>query len=165
MQLDDIRYNQQKGILVEAWSPLGSGAVLKDETLAKIAAKYNKSVAQLCIRLSLDYVLPCFRQFLFTHLSVGNGNDSFRDNVMDFCRNLVYILNLIMKVKDLTCTAKLLFYCLTDYAHVVFKHVCLHRMSVYGRFFKHRHIAYSHKCHIEGSGYGGCREGKHVNLL
>jgi diketogulonate reductase-like aldo/keto reductase len=59
MQLDNIRYNQQKGILVEAWSPLGSGAVLKDETLAKIAAKYNKSVAQLCIRLSLDYgILP-----------------------------------------------------------------------------------------------------------
>lgn len=59
MQLDNIRYNQSKGILVEAWSPLGSGAVLKDETLAKIAAKYNKSVAQLCIRLSLDYgILP-----------------------------------------------------------------------------------------------------------
>ena len=29
MQLDNIRYNQSKGILVEAWSPLGSGAVLK----------------------------------------------------------------------------------------------------------------------------------------
>jgi len=59
MQLDNIRYNQSKGILVEAWSPLGSGAVLKDETLAKIAAKYGKSVAQLCIRFSLDYgVLP-----------------------------------------------------------------------------------------------------------
>ena len=59
MQLDNIRYNQKRGILVEAWSPLGSGAVLKDETLAKIAAKYNKSVAQLCIRLSLDYgILP-----------------------------------------------------------------------------------------------------------
>ena len=59
MQLDNIRYNQSQGILVEAWSPLGSGAVLKDETLAKIAAKYNKSVAQLCIRLSLDYgILP-----------------------------------------------------------------------------------------------------------
>ncbi len=59
MQLDNIRYNQSKGILVEAWSPLGSGAVLKDETLAKIAAKYNKSVAQLCIRFALEYgVLP-----------------------------------------------------------------------------------------------------------
>lgn len=59
MQLDNVRYNQSKGILVEAWSPLGSGAVLGDEALAKIAAKYNKSVAQLCIRFALEYgVLP-----------------------------------------------------------------------------------------------------------
>jgi len=59
MQLDNIRFTQSKGMLVEAWSPLGSGAVLKDEALAKIAAKYGKSVAQLCIRLSLDYgILP-----------------------------------------------------------------------------------------------------------
>lgn len=59
MQLDNVRYNQSKGILVEAWSPLGSGAVLHDEKLAEIAAKYNKSVAQLCIRFALEYgVLP-----------------------------------------------------------------------------------------------------------
>lgn len=59
LQFDNVRYNQSKGILVEAWSPLGSGAVLKDETLAGIAAKYNKSVAQLCIRFALENgVLP-----------------------------------------------------------------------------------------------------------
>lgn len=59
LQLDNVRYNQSKGILVEAWSPLGSGAVLKDETLAGIAAKYNKSVAQICIRFALENgVLP-----------------------------------------------------------------------------------------------------------
>ena len=39
---------------VEAWSPLGSGAVLKDETLGAIAAKYGKSTAQLCIRFALQ---------------------------------------------------------------------------------------------------------------
>ena len=49
----------ENGILVEAWSPLGSGAVLKDETLAAIAAKYNKSVAQICVRFALENgVLP-----------------------------------------------------------------------------------------------------------
>lgn len=59
LQLDNVRYNREKGILVEAWSPLGSGAVLRDETLTRLAAKYGKSVAQLCIRFALEYdVLP-----------------------------------------------------------------------------------------------------------
>ncbi len=59
LQMDNVRYCQSKNILVEAWSPLGSGAVLKDETLAAIGAKYGKSVAQVCIRYALDNgVLP-----------------------------------------------------------------------------------------------------------
>lgn len=53
-QMETVRYSQEKGMVVEAWSPLGSGAVLKDETLAAIAAKYDKSVAQLCIRFALQ---------------------------------------------------------------------------------------------------------------
>ena len=58
-QMDNIRYNMEKGLLVQAWSPLGSGAVLNDETLKAMAAKYNKSVAQLCVRFSLQNgILP-----------------------------------------------------------------------------------------------------------
>jgi len=58
-QMDNIRYNQEKGLLTQAWSPLGSGAVLKDERLAAIAAKYGKSTAQLCVRFALENnVLP-----------------------------------------------------------------------------------------------------------
>lgn len=58
-QLDNIRFAQENGMLVEAWSPLGSGAVLKDEGLAKIAAKYGRSVAQLCVRFALQNdILP-----------------------------------------------------------------------------------------------------------
>ena len=53
-QMDNVEYSKSIGMAVEAWSPLGSGAVLKDETLAKIAAKYGKSVAQLCIRFALQ---------------------------------------------------------------------------------------------------------------
>ncbi len=54
MQEENVLYCQNRNILVEAWSPLGSGAVLKDETLCKIAAKYGKSSAQLCIRFALE---------------------------------------------------------------------------------------------------------------
>lgn len=58
-QWDNIRFAQEHGMLAEAWSPLGSGAVLKDDRLAAMAAKYGKSVAQLCVRLALDCgVLP-----------------------------------------------------------------------------------------------------------
>lgn len=58
-QIDTVRWCQANGILVEAWSPLGSGAVLNNETLAAIAAKYGKSVAQLCVRFALQNdVLP-----------------------------------------------------------------------------------------------------------
>ena len=49
-----VDYSKKRGMAVEAWSPLGSGAVLKNETLGRIAAKYEKSVAQLCIRFALQ---------------------------------------------------------------------------------------------------------------
>lgn len=49
-----VDYCKKQGITVQAWSPLGSGAVLKDPLLAQIAAKYGKSVAQLCIRFALQ---------------------------------------------------------------------------------------------------------------
>ena len=53
-QMDNVKYSKECGMAVEAWSPLGSGAVLKDEALGAIAAKYGKSVAQLCIRFALQ---------------------------------------------------------------------------------------------------------------
>ncbi len=54
-----VRWCQANGIVVQAWSPLGSGAVLNDPTISKIAAKYGKSVAQICIRFALQSnVLP-----------------------------------------------------------------------------------------------------------
>lgn len=57
MQLDNVNYSKELGMLVEAWSPLGCGAVLSDEGLKKIAAKYERSVAQICIRFAMQYDL------------------------------------------------------------------------------------------------------------
>ena len=54
MQNEAADYCRAEGIVLQAWSPLGSGAVLKNEFLGKIAAKYNKSIAQLCIRFALQ---------------------------------------------------------------------------------------------------------------
>ena len=58
-QIENVEFSRREGILVEAWSPLGSGAVLKDGTLNAIAKKYNKNVGQLCIKFALqNNILP-----------------------------------------------------------------------------------------------------------
>lgn len=54
MQEETVKFCQSKDILIEAWSPLGTGKMLKNEQLMEIAAKYNRSVAQLCIRWCLQ---------------------------------------------------------------------------------------------------------------
>lgn len=59
MQPECVEFCNKHNILVEAWSPLGSGKLLKNETLQSIAKKYNKSVAQLCIKWVLQNgILP-----------------------------------------------------------------------------------------------------------
>ncbi len=54
MQKETVEFCKKNDIIVEAWSPLGSGRVLNDPRLMEIAAKYDKSVAQLCIRWCLQ---------------------------------------------------------------------------------------------------------------
>ena len=52
---DDIRkFCEENGILVEAYCPLGTGSLIKNEKLKVIADKYNVSVAKLCIKWCLD---------------------------------------------------------------------------------------------------------------
>ena len=45
LQPETVSYSQENGMLVQAFSPLGCGAVLGNETLGALAKKYNKSVA------------------------------------------------------------------------------------------------------------------------
>jgi diketogulonate reductase-like aldo/keto reductase len=49
-----IAYTKDKGILVEAYSPIGHGELLKNKQVASVAEKYNVSVAQLSIRYCLQ---------------------------------------------------------------------------------------------------------------
>ena len=59
MQKDTLEYCIKNNIIVEAWSPLGSGKMLDNSELKKIAEKYNKSIAQICIKWCLqNNVLP-----------------------------------------------------------------------------------------------------------
>lgn len=51
---DVVSYCKNKGILIEAYSPLGSGKAFESEKLAELAAKYGRSVSQICLKWSLQ---------------------------------------------------------------------------------------------------------------
>lgn len=51
---DLIEYCQGKDILVEAYSPMGHGELLKNKEVKKVAEKYGVSVPQLAIRYTLQ---------------------------------------------------------------------------------------------------------------
>lgn len=51
---DLIDYCAGKGILVEAYSPIAHGAILKNPDVQQIADKYGATVPQLCIRYTLQ---------------------------------------------------------------------------------------------------------------
>ncbi|WP_137626931.1 aldo/keto reductase [Lactiplantibacillus pingfangensis] len=54
MEDEVVAYNEAHGILSEAYSPLGTGKIFGIPELKTIAAKYNKSVAQVVLRWSLQ---------------------------------------------------------------------------------------------------------------
>jgi len=50
LQQGVVEYCQNKGIAIEAWSPLGMGGLLNNDFLKDLASKYNTSVANICIQ-------------------------------------------------------------------------------------------------------------------
>ncbi len=77
-QSETVLFCQKHNILVETWGPLGRGIMLSNPILKEIAKKYNKSVAQLCIRWSLQ------NSFLPLPKSVTTSRISENANVFDF---------------------------------------------------------------------------------
>ena len=56
-----INYCQDKGVVMEAYSPVAHGEALKNEKIAEMAKKYGVTVPQLCIRYDIQLgmiVLP-----------------------------------------------------------------------------------------------------------
>jgi diketogulonate reductase-like aldo/keto reductase len=49
-QPEIVDYCSKNGILVEAYSPFGTGTVFGSEKMQELAKKYNKTVGQLCLR-------------------------------------------------------------------------------------------------------------------
>lgn len=55
MQEEIVEYNKAHGIISEAYSPLGTGKIFEVDELKELATKYNKSIAQLVLRWSLQH--------------------------------------------------------------------------------------------------------------
>ncbi|HUV08178.1 MAG TPA: aldo/keto reductase, partial [Spirochaetia bacterium] len=55
VQQDLLRFCKEKGVQLEAWSPLMRGQVLKDERVTKISEKYGKTPAQILLRWDLQH--------------------------------------------------------------------------------------------------------------
>lgn len=55
MQPETVAANNQHNILSEAYSPLGTGKIFEVEELYELAKKYNKTVAQVVLRWSLQH--------------------------------------------------------------------------------------------------------------
>ena len=93
MQKEILEYCRNNNIVVEAWSPLGSGRMLDNEDLKRIADKYKKSVAQICVRWCVqNNVIPLPKS---THLERIKDNIDIYDFIisdedMEYINNMEY---------------------------------------------------------------------------
>ena len=85
-----ITYCQSKDILVEAYSPIAHGEILKNPVVATVADKYGVSVPQLCIRYTLQLGTVSLPKTANTDHMRSNAQVDFviSDEDMDALRNL-----------------------------------------------------------------------------
>ena len=57
-QPEAVGYCREKGIFVEAYSPFGTGSAFQSPGMQALAAKYRRSVGQICLRwcLQMDFI-------------------------------------------------------------------------------------------------------------
>lgn len=88
--LDIIEYCKQNAIVVEAYSPIGTGRLLKNEKVVAVAKKYGVSVAQLCIKFDLQLGLVVLPKS--THKEYMQENASLNFLISD--EDMQYLINL-----------------------------------------------------------------------
>ena len=93
--LDLINYCKEKDILVEAYSPIAHGEILKNKFLLKMAEKYKVSVPQICIKYDLQLgmvVLP--KSTNPEHMKLNSKLDfTISDEDMETLKNIEPIKN------------------------------------------------------------------------
>lgn len=88
-----IEYCQEKDILVEAYSPIGHGELLKNEEVKAIAEKYKISVPQIGIRYCLQLgLLPLPKTANEKHMKTNAEVDfSISEEDMEFLKTMQQI--------------------------------------------------------------------------
>jgi diketogulonate reductase-like aldo/keto reductase len=90
---DLIQYSQDKGILVEAYSPVAHGELMKNQEVLQIAEKYGVTVPQLGIRYVLQLgLLPLPKTANPAHMK-NNADVDFviSGEDMEFLKNMEQI--------------------------------------------------------------------------
>jgi len=90
-----IQYTQDRGILVEAYSPVAHGELMKNQELIEIADKYGVSVPQLSIRYTLQLgLLPLPKTANPAHMK-NNADLDFviSEEDLEFLKNMGKIKN------------------------------------------------------------------------
>lgn len=75
-QKELVAYCTEHNMLLEAYSPLGTGRIFEVEEMQRLADKYGKSVAQICIRWSL--------QMGFLPLPKSAASERIKENTVVF---------------------------------------------------------------------------------
>ena len=90
-----IDYCKQNDILVEAYSPVGHGELLKNEELKTMAEKYQVSVPQLAIRYCLELgLLPLPKSATKAHIKKNAELDSqISEDDLELLKNMKPIEN------------------------------------------------------------------------
>lgn len=90
---DLIKYNQDRNILVEAYSPIAHGMLLKNTRVLEMAEKYGVSIAQLGIRYDLQLgLLPLPKTANPKHMETNAELDfEISSEDMEFLKNIKQI--------------------------------------------------------------------------
>ena len=79
-----VRYCQDHEIRVQAWSPLGRSAMLEHPVLKEFAEKYQKSVAQICLRFLVQKgIIPLVKSSSMDRMKQNQDIFDFEISVED----------------------------------------------------------------------------------
>ena len=80
---DLIEYCKSKNIEIEAYSPMGTGRLIKNTKIKEIADKYNVTVPQLCIKYTLDLGTISLPKTTHKEFMIQNMNVDFEISAED----------------------------------------------------------------------------------
>lgn len=105
MQTECVDWCTERGILIQAWSPLANGDALKNETLATLAAKYGCSISQLVLNwVAAQGIIPLSKSVTASRIEENAHSFDFEiseedlatisalENVGGKCRNPEIVL-------------------------------------------------------------------------